>query len=58
MAGYFDPLLRFVDRMVDQGFLAAEPRSMLTVDDDPLRLLATLRDAARRADGEDDFSQI
>lgn len=56
--GYFDPLLDFVERMVDHGFLAADQRRALRIDDRPDRLLAALRSDARRADGEDDFSRI
>ena len=58
VGGYFDPLLQFVDRMIDEGFLAAEQRQLLRVDDDPLRLLAALRARAATADGDDDFSKI
>lgn len=39
VAGYFQPLLRFVDRMVSDGFLGPEYQRMLLVDADPGRLL-------------------
>ncbi len=58
VGGYFDPLLQFVDRMVDEGFLAAEQRQMLRIDDDPARLLPSLRAGAATAAGDDDFSKI
>ncbi|HMQ73316.1 MAG TPA: TIGR00730 family Rossman fold protein [Rubrivivax sp.] len=58
VGGYFEPLLRFVDRCVEQGFLEAEQRSVPIVDDDPARLLARLRQAARRAVEPDDYSRI
>lgn len=40
--GFYDTLLRFLDQLVDQGFLRAPHRSMLAVDTDPERLLDTL----------------
>jgi hypothetical protein len=40
--GYFTALLRFLDHMVEQGFLRAEHRAMLLVEDEPERLLARL----------------
>lgn len=58
VAGYFDPLLQFVDRMIDEGFLDAAQRRVLRIDDDSERLLAALRASAATADGEDDFSKI
>jgi len=46
--GFFEPLIAFVDRMVDRGFLRAEVRGILVVDTDPERLLARM--AARSPD--------
>ncbi|MGA6163958.1 TIGR00730 family Rossman fold protein [Amycolatopsis magusensis] len=40
VAGYFQPLRKFVDHMVDEGFLRPQHREMVTVDADPLVLLA------------------
>ncbi len=37
--GYFDPLIAFFDRAVDEGFMAAESRRMLVVADGPAALL-------------------
>ncbi|MCG3125514.1 MAG: LOG family protein YvdD [Phycisphaerae bacterium] len=42
VAGYYDPLLEFLDSVVRQGFLRAEPRQMLLVDDDAERLVDLL----------------
>ena len=40
--GYYDPLVVFLDRAVEQGFLDAHNRANLLVDDDAERLLARL----------------
>lgn len=58
VAGYFDPLLAQIDAMVAQDFLASAQRATLRLDDDPERLLQTLRSDALGSTGEDDFSQI
>jgi uncharacterized protein (TIGR00730 family) len=42
--GYYGPLLQFLDRAVEEGFLGAESRALLVRDDDPERLLARLLD--------------
>jgi uncharacterized protein (TIGR00730 family) len=42
VAGFFDPLLAWIDRAVAEGFIRAEHRRLLLVDDDPARLLDTL----------------
>jgi len=39
VAGYFDALLAYMDHTVSEGFIAAEHRSLLLVDDDAGRLL-------------------
>ena len=39
VAGFFDPLLVFLDQLVAQGFVSAESRAFLCVDDDAERLL-------------------
>lgn len=39
VAGYFDGLLSFIDRAVDEKFVRGVHREMLIVEDDPLRLL-------------------
>jgi uncharacterized protein (TIGR00730 family) len=43
VAGYYAPLLGFLDHMVAQGFLRTEHRRMLVVDQDPQALLARMR---------------
>lgn len=49
--GYFDPLVTMLDTMVGRGFLKAETRRFLAVDDDPIRLLDRLAEA-RPPDGD------
>jgi uncharacterized protein (TIGR00730 family) len=39
LAGYFDPLIEFLDRAVEEGFMRAESRRMLLVAGDPAALL-------------------
>lgn len=39
---FWQPLIVMLDRMVDEGFIVAEYRRMLCVDDDPERLLEQL----------------
>jgi uncharacterized protein (TIGR00730 family) len=40
--GYYDPLVEFLDRAVQEGFLDARNRANLWVDDDAERLIARL----------------
>jgi uncharacterized protein (TIGR00730 family) len=42
VAGFYDDLLRFLDQLVDRGFLRPPHRAMLAVDTDPGRLLENL----------------
>lgn len=56
--GYFDPLLSFLDRSVDAGFLDAGPRSMLSVDQDVAGLLDDLAAQSSNATQTDDFRHI
>lgn len=42
VAGFFEPLLRFFDRAVDEGFIGVEQRRLLIADDAPARLLDRL----------------
>ena len=44
--GFFTPLLNFLDHAVTAGFIRAENREMLLVDDDPAALIARM-EAAR-----------
>jgi predicted Rossmann-fold nucleotide-binding protein len=42
--GYYDPLIEFVDRAVQQGFLTQRTRAALFVDTDMTRLLTRMQD--------------
>jgi uncharacterized protein (TIGR00730 family) len=57
-AGYYDPLLAFMDATVDQGFVATAQRRLLEVDTDAVTLLERLGELAGRADAPDDYRQI
>ena len=39
VAGYYDPLIQFLDRAVEQDFIKAKHRALLIVESDPGRLL-------------------
>jgi uncharacterized protein (TIGR00730 family) len=56
--GYYDPLLEFLKRTVDEGFLAAQQFERLRVDSDPTRLLDRLAAEARDANAAEDFTRI
>ncbi len=56
--GYYDALLRFMAHSVDEGFLAAAQLRNLSVDRDPVALLASLVAAAGGATAPDDYSKI
>ena len=43
VAGFYDPLLVFLDHAVEQRFVRAEHRDMIVVDDDPVRLIQRLK---------------
>lgn len=47
VAGYFDDLLRFIDRSQAEGFLWPDVHELLLVDDDAPRLLDRLAEQAR-----------
>ncbi len=49
--GYFEPLIRFLDHMVEERFLRPEQRARVLVDRDPVALLDRLA-AARPAPAE------
>lgn len=40
IAGYFDPLLQFIDRAVEEKFVRAVHREMVVVENDPAALLS------------------
>ncbi len=48
VAGFFDPLLAWLDRTVADGFLRAEHRGLLRVAEEPERLLDMLLDNTSR----------
>lgn len=56
--GYYDELLRFMDRTVSEGFLEATQRSNLLVQTEPAPLLDALARAARGAGAHDDYTRI
>jgi len=49
VAGYYDGLLQFMQRSVDEGFLSSEQLGVLQVGTDPVALLGALRAAAAPA---------
>ena len=44
VAGFWQPLLTMVERMVDEGFVSAKHRRMLCVERDPVALLERMRE--------------
>lgn len=48
VAGFYDQLIVFLDRMVEEGFLRRDTRAMLFAEDDGERLLAAIRNAPER----------
>jgi uncharacterized protein (TIGR00730 family) len=42
VAGYYDPLLAFMDHAVSEGFIASAHRSLILVEQDPEELLRRL----------------
>jgi uncharacterized protein (TIGR00730 family) len=46
VAGYFEPLMAFVDRARDEGFVRAQDRAILQVDTDAARLIGRLEQRA------------
>ena len=45
VGGYYDPLVAMLGNMVDNGFLKADTRDFLLVDDDPIQRLTKLGQA-------------
>lgn len=57
--GYYDDLLRFMQRSVDEGFLSAAQHGNLQVGQDPLELLLRLtRPSTTAASADDDYTRI
>lgn len=58
VAGYYDALLEFMRVSFERGFVSTFQYHALLVDDDPVRLLARLGEAATKATARDDYSKI
>jgi uncharacterized protein (TIGR00730 family) len=58
VAGYYDGLLEFMQRTVDEGFLSTEQLGVLQVGTDPAALLAALRAAAAPPQAPEDLRRI
>jgi uncharacterized protein (TIGR00730 family) len=58
VAGYYDPLLDFMRRTVEQGFLSADQLDVLLVGQDPTELLERLATAAPAGHSEADLGKI
>lgn len=43
VAGYFDPLVQWVDRGIDEGFIRSQHRDLLLMEEEPATLLERLR---------------
>lgn len=56
--GYYDDLLRFMDRTVREGFLSDSQRNNLQVGGDPEALLLALASMAAPAGAKDDYSRV
>jgi uncharacterized protein (TIGR00730 family) len=57
-AGYYDPLLAFLDHSAEQGFMNRAQLDLLEVASDPLALLDRLGGMAPLATDPDDYRQI
>ena len=44
VGGFYDPLIGFLDMVVEAGFFRPQHRAMLVVDDEPARLIDRMRD--------------
>jgi uncharacterized protein (TIGR00730 family) len=58
VGGYYDALLAFLQRALDDGFVSPAQTAMLTVEADPVRLLHRLLQTVPAASGPDDYSRI
>jgi uncharacterized protein (TIGR00730 family) len=56
--GYYDALIAFLRQTEERGFVSQVQRELLTVDDDPRRLLERLAGEALGATGPDDYRLI
>jgi uncharacterized protein (TIGR00730 family) len=48
VSGFYDPLITFLDKVVEEGFLRADTRAMLFCEENGERLLAAMRSAPHR----------
>jgi hypothetical protein len=58
VAGYYDPLLAFMERTVAEGFLSEPQRNALVTGTEPAELLDVLFAQSVTASGADDFRRI
>ncbi len=58
VAGYYDALLQFMRVSHERGFVSSLQYRALLVDDDPVRLLERIGEAAAKATARDDYTQI
>lgn len=56
VGGYYDDLLRFMDRSVSEGFLSSDQRNNLVVGTEPEALLLQLAGLAQSSGAKDDFT--
>ena len=56
--GYYDTLLQFMQRTVEEGFLSPAQMAMIDVEDDPARLLDTLAAKVAGPRAAEDLSKI
>jgi len=57
-AGYYDPLLGFLDRTREAGFMGRACRALIEVESDTARLLDRIAALAREAGARDDYRAI
>ncbi len=58
VAGYYDLLLQFMQRSVDEGFVGDGQMAFVAASDDPVALLEALHARAPGRRGQDDFASI
>ena len=58
VAGYYDPLLAFLDQSTSSGFIRPAQHELLQVHTDPRALLARLGVMAEDAPAPDDYRLI
>jgi len=56
--GYYDDLLRFMQRSVDEGFLSAEQMAVVQVGTEPLELLLRLHALKLADDSQGNFGRV